>query len=351
MQGAPAVRFCEVEGRHRVAYASMGEGRDLVLVPGWLCHLEELWSHPSAASAREKFAAARRFTWYDRLGCGLSDREGFEPSVENDVAQLVAVMDAAGIERADLIGYSFGAPPVALFATRYPERVRRIVFYSAFARGKALTSPEGMEALKQLVRANWGLGSRTLATMLVPNGGSHDLRWFSRFQRLAATAEMAERLLDHEWTMDVRDVLPEVKAPSLVLHNRHDRAVPLSAGREIAALVPGAELHILEGNEHDPFIRDSGRVVETILDFVDGRPIGTPPPATVEPEPLTEREREVLALIGHGATNKEIARRLGITVATVERHVTHIYGKIGARGRADAAVRAVTMGLASASSS
>lgn len=347
MSSDASVGFCRLADGSHLAYASSGEGPSLVMLPGWLCHLEESWAHPAAASARARFAAAHRFVWYDRLGCGLSDREGFEPSLENDVSQLAAVLDAAGIERAHLIGYSFGAPPAALFAARYPERVDRLVFYAAFARGTALTTLEQHEALKQLIRMDWGLGSRALASVLVPNASSQDLRWFDRFQRKATSAETAVQLLDHVWDMDVRDVLPRVRARTLVLHNRDDRAVPLSAGEEIAALVPGAELSVLDGNEHDPFIRDAGSVVEAILAFVDGRvPRPAVPPRTADLA-LTPREREVLRLIAHGAANKQVATTLGVTEATVERHVTNLYRKLGAGGRADAVLAAVHLGLVS----
>lgn len=350
MPSVDGVRFCRLPSGSRIAYASQGEGRPLVMVPGWLCHVEEMWGHPSAASAREKLASGHRFTWFDRLGCGLSDRGGFDLSVENDLEQLVCVLDAAGIERASLIGYSFGAPPAALFAARFPERVDALVFYSAFARGSAVTTPEGVEALKGLIHTNWGLGSRTFAAMLLPNGSSDDLRWFSRFQRTAATAEMAAELLDHLAAMDVTDVLGEIRARTLVLHNQDDKAIPLDAGREIAALVPGACMHILDGNEHDPFIRDSGAVVDAILAFVEDRPIPRAELSSPPKPDLTPREEEVLRLIALGAANKQIASRLGIAVATVERHVTHIYGKLDARGRADAAMSAVAMGLVRPSS-
>ena len=106
-----AARFCSLADGSCVAFAERGEGSALVMVPGWLCHLEHNWSHPAAASALEKLSAARRFVWYDRLGCGLSDRDGFALSLDNDVEQLTAVLDAAGISRVDLVGYSFGVPP------------------------------------------------------------------------------------------------------------------------------------------------------------------------------------------------------------------------------------------------
>jgi pimeloyl-ACP methyl ester carboxylesterase/DNA-binding CsgD family transcriptional regulator len=338
--------FCRLPSGAQVAFAAMGAGSPLVMVPGWLCHLEQSWSHPAAASARAKFASAHRFVWYDRLGCGLSDRDGFEISLENDVEQLVAVLDAAGIERANLIGYSFGAPPAAVFAARYPERVNRLVFYSAFARRH--TAPEAREAIVHLIRTSWVVGSRALATMLLPNASSRDLTWFARFQREATTGAMAACLLEHQWEMDVRDVLPGIRAPTLVAHNVGDRAVPVEEGREIAALVPGAEWYEFGGNEHDPFIRDSGSVVDVILDFVNGRPIE--PSRVVErrsPDPLTAREQEVLVHIAAGATNREIATDLDIAVKTVERHVTNIYRKLDAGGRVDATRAAVAMGLVS----
>lgn len=343
-----SARFCRLSDGSRVAFASVGEGPALLMVPGWLCHLQESWAHPSAASARDRLASSHRFVWYDRLGCGLSDRDGFELSLDNDVEQLTSVLDAAGVDVVRLVGYSFGAPAAAAFAVRHPERVERLVLYSAFARGSAVADVERREALGLLIRTHWGLGSRTLASILVPNASANDLGWFDRFQRTATSAEMAVQLLDHLWEMDVRDVLPQVGVPTLVLHNGGDRAVPLSAGQEVAALIPGAELRVLDGNEHDPFIRNSGSVVEQILAFVEDRPPVTEREVSGEVDRLTPREREVLTQLAEGQANKQIASALGIAVATVERHVTNIYRKLDANGRADAAVAAVGMGLVTA---
>lgn len=339
------VRFCRLDSGARIAYANCGEGPALVMLPGWLSHLRQRWTHPAAGGAREKLARAHRFVWYDRLGCGLSDRDDFAPSLDSDVAQLEAVLDAAHIERATLIGHLVGGPPAAAFAARNPERVERLVLCSTFARGTVMGSAEQMQALRQMVRVHWELGSRMLASMLVPNGSSEDLSWFSRFQRLAARADVAEGLLAHLWRLDVRDLLPEVRAPTLVLHNRNDGAMPLAAAEEVAALVPDARLEVLDGNEHDPLIRDSGAIVEAILAFVDGRPQAASAASCVGDEALTPREHEVLRLMALGTPNKRIAMKLGIAVSTVERHLTHIYGKLGVRGRAAAVMRAVAMGV------
>jgi len=344
---APRIGFCQLSTGPTIAFATAGQGPPLVMLPGWISHVEKMWTHPAAATARDKLASGNRFIWYDRLGCGLSDREGFTPSIENDVEQLEAVLDAADVERCSLIGYSMGGPAAAAFAARYPGRVERLILYSTYARGWMLTSDRQHESMKALIRANWTLGALTLATMFIPNGSRRDLNWFSRFQRDAATAEMAEILLDVVRKHDARRALAAVRVPTLVLTNRHDPACHPDNSREVAALVPDATVRVLDGNEHDPFIRDAGGVVEAILDFVAGRRLaGEPPePALTALAALSPREADVLRLLAEGQPNKVIAERLDIGVATVERHVASIYRKVGARGRADAALHAARLGL------
>lgn len=344
---ATSFGFCELPAGQRVAYAEMGHGPPLVMLPGWLSHVEQLWSHPSAASARDKFAASRRFIWYDRLGCGMSDRTGFTPSIENDIEQLLAVLDAAGVQRCNLIGYSWGGPAATVFAARYPERVDRLVLYATYARGAALSSQEAHESFTGLLRANWNLGTLTLGTVFIPNASGRDLRWFSRFQRATTSPEMAIALLDEMRRHDVREALTQVRAPTLVLTNRHDPVVHPDNAREIASLVPGSTLHVLDGNEHEPFIRDSGSVVETVIAFLDGRPLHSAPVARPKAgaAALSPREIEVLRLLASGSANKAIARTLGIKIQTVERHIANTYRKVGARGRADAALAAARLGL------
>jgi pimeloyl-ACP methyl ester carboxylesterase/DNA-binding CsgD family transcriptional regulator len=343
--GATRVEFCLTADGHRVAYAQDGSGRPLVMLPGWLSHVEQLWAHPAAASARAKLARSHRFIWYDRLGCGLSDRSGFIPSVDNDVDQLEAVLEAVGVERCSLIGYSWGGPVAATFTARYPERVDRLVLYSTYARGASVTTAERHESFTALLRSNWQLGTRMLGTIFIPNAGGRDLRWFSRFLRAAASADVAIMLLDAMRLHDVRSTLVRIAVPTLVLTNRYDPVIGAEHAREVASLVPGSVLHVLDGNEHEPFIRDSGDVVDVVLDFVDGRPLRPARRRAPSGAGLSPRETEVLRLLAGGATNKSIAKELAIKPATVERHVANVYRKLGASGRADAALAAAALGL------
>jgi pimeloyl-ACP methyl ester carboxylesterase/DNA-binding CsgD family transcriptional regulator len=316
------------------------------MVPGWLSHVTQLWTHPAAARALAKLGDGHRFVWYDRLGCGLSDPPTAPPSLESDLAQLGAVLDDLGIDRCDLIGYSFGGPTAVAFAERHPDRVRHLVHYSTYARGADLSDEASHRALVDLVRSGWDLASVTMASVFIADGDRADVRWFSRFQRNAASPSTAADLLVHGRSQDVTGVLGRLTVPTTVVNGSGDPVVPPARAHELARAIPGARLVTLPGRAHDPFIRDDGAVAEAILAAVEGRPVT--PAATPDPLPvpdLTARETDVLRCLARGIANKEIAAELAVSEATVERHLTNIYRKLGATGRSDALVRAVGSGL------
>ncbi len=331
-----------------IAYGWAGSGPPLVMVPGWLSHVSTLWSHPDAASAQRRLSERHRFVWYDRCGCGLSDCDRPTTSLDDDVDELVAVLDALDIERADLIGYSMGGPTSLTFAARYPDRVRHLVLYATLARGADLANDEFRTALVALVRSGWPAASQLLATTLLPEATTADMRWFARFQRRAATAENAARLLQFLYDMDVRDLLGEIRVPTTVIGASEGVVMRMSHATELAAGIAGARLVAVGGNTHDPFIRDVTDVVDAILAAVEGRAQRSAQASrqpTGEGTQLTRRERDVLNALADGNSNKEIAAGLGVSVATVERHLTNLYRKLDANGRADAAVRGVRLGL------
>ncbi len=341
----PRIGFCRMADGSQVAYATAGEGPPLVLVPGWLSHVERLWSHPSSASALAQLSESHRFIWYDRVGGGLSDRSRPTSTIDDDLAQLEAVLEANEVDRGRFIGYSAGGPVATVFAAAHPRRVEHLVLCSTYALGSDLSSQDAHDSLSGLIASNWKLATLAMSSIFLPNGGAEDLTWFSKFQRDAADPSMAVALIDYIRSHDVRDELSRLRVPTTVLTNRHDPAVRPELSKHVARLVPGARLQVLEGSEHDPFIRDSGDLVAAILAAVEGRPFTPTPPPTTSVVALTRRETDVLTLLGRGASNKDIARDLGVQASTVERHVTNLYRKLGAKGRADAAVHAVARGL------
>jgi pimeloyl-ACP methyl ester carboxylesterase/DNA-binding CsgD family transcriptional regulator len=334
----------------RIAFAVVGSGPAIVLPAWWVSHLAEDWRFDPMRRFVEGLAAGRMVVRYDRAGTGMSDRERprqtFTPEFE--AATLCAVLDELGLERVTLMGVSCGGCTAVSFAARWPERVDRLVLYGSYANGHALLEPpEARSGMVDLVRSHWGLGSRLLADVFGPSWSPADRAAFTAVQRVCADAEMAARLLELIYETDVREDLTRVRAPALVVHREHDRAMRLRGGREIAALLPRAELVTLPGDAHLPWHGDGDAVLRAIAPFLGITAPHVPvskPDADVLDE-LSAREREVLALVAQGLSDTQIAERLVISPHTVHRHVANILAKLRLPTRAAAAARAARAGL------
>jgi pimeloyl-ACP methyl ester carboxylesterase/DNA-binding CsgD family transcriptional regulator len=337
--------FLEFDGR-RVAYASVGDGPPLVLPAWWVSHLVEDWSGAQFRSFVETLAAGRRVIRYDRPGTGLSDRERPPETLtlEYEVSLLAALLDRLELERSALFGISCGGPAAVAYATLFPERVERIALWGSFAAGPVLAPAEKRAALVELVRVHWGLGSRMLADVFGPSATTPVRSAFADMQRVSATASTAADLLELMYAYDVRDVLTAVAVPTLVVHRTGDEAVRVRHGREVAALVPGARLVELAGNEHLPWWGDAAAAIETVAPFFGVAPAARDA-APVGVEELSAREREVLQLVADGLSDAEIADRLVLSPHTVHRHVANIRRKLGLHSRSAAAAHAVRAGL------
>jgi class 3 adenylate cyclase/predicted alpha/beta hydrolase len=288
------IRFCTTSDGVRIAYATVGQGPPLVRVLGWLTHLQvevgnQLWRTFIHALSHHFL-----FVRYDGRGMGLSDRAVKDFSLEAHVRDLEAVVDAVGLERVALYGISHGGPTAIVYSVRHPERVSHLILYGAFAsfsRALGLDTEEGrqrFEAILTLVQQGWGTdlpAYRQLFTSLfMPDGNIDDIRAFNEMQRVSASAEnvvgLVTALRDN---MDVRQLLPQVKAPTLVMHCRGDAVAPFDAGRELAAGIPGAHFLPLDGRNH--FIipgEPAGQIAyKAIQEFVrgDGDRQGAPAPA------------------------------------------------------------------------
>jgi ATP/maltotriose-dependent transcriptional regulator MalT len=239
------------------------------------------------------------------------------------------------------MGISCGGCTGASFAASSPERVDRLVLYGSYADGKELATPATRTAMVDLVRSHWGLGSRLLADVFGPSWSPEDRAAFTASQRASADAETAANLLQLIYETDVREDLPSVRAPTLVVHRERDRAMRIRGGREIGALLPRAELVVLPGDAHLPWHGDSDAVLRAIASFlgIKAPPVMADRPGTELLDELSGREREVLGLVAEGLSDSMIAERLVISPHTVHRHVANILAKMGLPTRAAAAAQ------------
>jgi class 3 adenylate cyclase len=274
-------------GELSIAYQVTGEGPiDLLVVPGWVSNVEHAWEEPDMAAFLSRLASFSRLILMDRRGTGLSDRVERLPSLEERMDDVRAVMDAAGSRAAALLGISEGGPMCALFAASHPERTTALVLCNSFARvvneGDYTSghAPRLFEAFIDRAAASWGRGEA--ATVFAPSRAGEPAfreRW-GRYERLSVSPGGIRVLMRMLFETDVRDVLPSVRVPTLVVHRAEDRAVPVGAGRLLAQRIPGARLLEVPGTDHFPWTGDPEPILRGVQEFLTGEA----PPAGAEPD-------------------------------------------------------------------
>jgi pimeloyl-ACP methyl ester carboxylesterase/DNA-binding CsgD family transcriptional regulator len=250
-------------------------------------------------------------------------------SFEGQMAAILAVADAVGVDKFAVFGASQGGQIAAAVAARVPERVEGLVLYGTCANGADLAPPEVADSIVSLVRANWGLGLKMMTGIFIPDPSTDDTEALARMQRVSASAAVGSRLLEVYYGTDVRELLPKIRARTAVLHREGDKATSFRLGQEVAALIPGATLFPLSGSSHLFYHGDWGAVADTVIGFLRESPAEAPP--------LTNRELEVAGLVAEGLTNHAIASRLSIAPRTAEAHVENIRRKLQVRSRAQIA--------------
>lgn len=333
------VRFFVASSGAQIAYAVMGSGPPLVLLPPWSSHLEAFWELEGFRQMSLGLAAEYTVVMYDRWGTGLSDRSRSDLSIAADVQVLADLLSFLKLRRVMLFGTSHGAPVALEYATANPRVVSRQVLYST----ETGTGPEDprWSAFRDLMLADWEMGSFALGSVLFAGAHDEEVAAFARLWRRCTSAEMAVGLQDAAIRHDTADALARCDVPTLVISRRGDRLITPETSRRLAAALSRSELVILEGDAHLPHEGDVAALVEAVLAFLRaGRRQATQQHtgslSSGAPAGLTERENEILQLVAAGLTNKAISERLFVSVRTVERHTLNIYAKLGVRGRAEA---------------
>ena len=271
-------------GNVHVAYQVLGEQqRDLVIVPGIFSHLELFWEDPGYTHWIQRLTAFARVIAFDKRGQGLSDRGVATPTLEERMDDVRAVMDAAGSERASIMGVSEGAALALLFAASHPERIGALILFGTCARWSwapdypSGLTPERVAATLNAIETRWGEGA--MVERFAPSRKDEPAfrHWWGKLERMSASPADMMTLIRMVCEIDLRDVLPTIWVPTLVLHRRGELVVPLAGARYLAEHIPNAKLVELDGSDHWPWTEGAVELSEEIEEFLTGARHATEP--------------------------------------------------------------------------
>jgi pimeloyl-ACP methyl ester carboxylesterase/DNA-binding CsgD family transcriptional regulator len=350
MSARQRLRFCTSADGTRIAVAAIGSGPPLVRAAHWLSHVEYDLESPVWRPWLAELSRDHSYIRYDQRGCGLSDRDVADLSLDAWVSDLEAVVDSLGLRRFPLLGMSQGGAVAIAYTARHPERVSHLVFAGAYARGtlrRELTEVQRLEAdtLVNLIRVGWGRNHPSFRQVFpyrfIPRGTPEQLRWWGDLEQVTASADVAARTLQAFQRVDVSELARRIAVPTLVLHARGDVAVPFDEGRRLAAMIAGSRFVPLDSDNH--VLLDSeaawGVFLSEVRAFLRPSSAGQLDSVAVQGA-LTAAERDVLHLVADGLDNRAIAQRLHKSEKTVRNQVSAILDKLGVRTRAEAIVRA-----------
>jgi class 3 adenylate cyclase len=268
----PQIQFVTAPDGVSLAVATMGNGPPLIIIPGWISHVELDWALPAARDFFSRLAESNLLVRYDKRGTGLSDRDVADFTPEANLSDLRAIIDALDLRGVSLLGYSQGGPIAIAYTVQNPDNVSHLILYGSYHDGTTAYFRDLIDGFVALIKADWGgYGTTAMLDMFVPGLPPDGRLGFVEFQRQAASAETAAATLTSLFDFKVSDLLPEVRTPTLVLHRRGDKTCPFQQGRELAARIPGARFVPLDGDIHVLALGDIEPIVEAIASFLAGR--------------------------------------------------------------------------------
>jgi class 3 adenylate cyclase/esterase/lipase len=276
----PVTRYAK-SGDVHIAFQVFGDGPlNLVFVPFFVSNIELYWEQPDLARWLQRLGSYARVAVFDKRGTGGSDRVSELPGIELRMDDLRAVMDAAGMEHAAVLGISEGGPLSALFAATYPQRCRALVLYGSFAKFLSwFPTDEAFEQFLGYVEAAWGSGASL--PFFAPSY-AHDQatqQWWGRFERLGASPAAITTLMKMNRQIDISDIIPTIRVPTFVIHRTEDVTIDVEGGRYLAKHIPGARYLELPGDDHPPWIGDNA---DEISDAIEEFLTGSRPPVSLE---------------------------------------------------------------------
>jgi pimeloyl-ACP methyl ester carboxylesterase/DNA-binding CsgD family transcriptional regulator len=341
-----------------IAWTSFGAGQTLIHLPGVpFSNVEGEWRIPILQQAFAGLGREVRLIQYDGRGTGRSQRDVSDLSLEAYVRDLDAVVEAAAVDEVVLLGFYHSVTHAIAWAARHPERVRGLILFGGALRGWDPMRGSGTQALLSLIERDWDTFVESAAHAWLGWPAGDDGRLAAEWFRSSTTPAVARATLQAAYDIDVTADAARIAAPALVLHRADATVIPFELSAELARALPAGRLEILPGSSASLLFEGADQVVARLVAFVrdpraqpaiaglggEGADAATAATAGMA---LSPRETEVLRLIADGESNGQIAARLGISINTVERHVSNLYRKIEARGRADATAWAIRNGVA-----
>ena len=317
-----------------------------------LANLEAEWRVPDLERAYSRLGERLRLIQYDGRGTGRSERDVADLSLDAELSDLDAVIAAAGVGEVVLLGLYHSAMSAVAWAARHPDRTRGLILFGGGLRGWDLMRGSGTQALLSLIDRDWDtfVESATHAWLGWPS--NEQGRLAADVFRTSTSPAMAKASMQAAAEIDVSADALRVLAPAMVLHRRDATVIPLEVSQALADALPRGRIELLPGRSATLFLESTDDAVDRLTSFTldpDAiRPSVTARSSLVQPDvagSLSPRERQVLGLVAAGESNGQIAATLGISVNTVERHVSNVYRKIDARGRADATAWAIRHGV------
>ena len=339
-------------GSVNVAYQVVGDGPiDLVLVPGFVSHVEVAWEQPRLAHLLSRLASFSRLIIFDKRGTGMSDPVAGPPSMDERMDDIRAVMDAVGSRRGAMFGISEGGTLGLLFARAHPERCESIVLYGSWAR--RLVGPdypygptaEELDAIVAGMGRAWASGEWWDGGSPSASDDERHRVWWARYLRMAASPAMAQNVIRMNMRMDIRDLLPTITQRVLILHRTGDTWIHVGHARYLAEHLPAASYVELPGTDHRPWLGDADAIADEVEVFLTGRKSRPRRRTELGVDALSRREHEVAVLTVRGSTATEIAGHLHLSRRTVESHLESLYGKLGVTSKTELIRRAAEFGL------
>jgi len=263
-----SIQFVKRKDSVKIAYSIFGKGPPLVCPAPWICSLSYIFEDPFANQFWGRLAQEVMVITYDKHGCGQSDRDRKEYTFETELLDLETLIGHLGFEKFSFLGMSMGVPISLVYTAHHPEKVMKLVLYGGYADGKKLATDEVKSALISLIRASWGLGSKTLAEIFIPDATMEQLQSVAKLQRDSSSPEVAAKLLELAYSLDVTELLHNITTPTLILHRDGDKVVHIQNGRQLASEISNASLKVFKGNIHPWWYGESDDIVAEILDFV-----------------------------------------------------------------------------------